>query len=141
MWWPFQCQRQLLPPPVQTPPGPVGPLESNQNQKSIIRTCSAAMTPASPLGRGRTLRCWVLTQLESVPRKLPFVGIIGEAFALLVHGHVLRVQDHGQVACLQISTIGLREREVCVCVYLCLCACVCLYVRVCEREREKRECV
>ena len=52
-----------------------------------------------------------LTELQPVPRELPFVGVIREPFALLIHGHVLWVQDHGQVARLQIATIRLKQCE------------------------------
>lgn len=52
-----------------------------------------------------------LTKLQPVPRELPFVGVVREPFTLLIHRHVLRVQDHRQVARLQISTIWLKEIE------------------------------
>lgn len=60
------------------------------------------------------IRSCSLTELQPVARELPFVGVIREPFTLLIHGHVLWVQDHGQVARLQIATIRLKrckERE------------------------------
>ena len=50
-----------------------------------------------------------LTELQPVAGELPFVGVIREPFTLLIHGHVLGVQDHGQVARLQIATIRLKQ--------------------------------
>lgn len=52
-----------------------------------------------------------LTKLQPVPRELPFVGVVREPFTLLIHRHVLRVQDHRQVARLQIPAIWLKQRE------------------------------
>lgn len=52
-----------------------------------------------------------LTQLESVPRELPLVGVVREPFTLLIHGHVLRVQDHGKISRLQVSAGILRQYQ------------------------------
>lgn len=47
------------------------------------------------------------TELQPVPREFPLVCVVSEPLTLLVHGHVLRVQDHGEVARLKIATVGL----------------------------------
>lgn len=52
-----------------------------------------------------------LTQLQSVPRELPLVGVVRQPFTLLIHGHVLRVEDHGKISRLQVFTSILKQYQ------------------------------
>lgn len=49
-----------------------------------------------------------LTQAQPVPGELPLAAVVGQAVTLLVQGHLLRVHDNGQVACLNVCGIGLQ---------------------------------
>lgn len=50
-----------------------------------------------------------LTQAQAVSGELPLAGIIGQVLALLLQGHLARVHDDGQVACLDVCVGRLQE--------------------------------